>query len=242
MSTSAPILLTREQCRQVDRYAIEVLGIPGVVLMENAGRNAAEHIVQILRARSAATPARPLRCAIVCGKGNNGGDGFVVARHLLRHEYAVTVWLAADPAGLTGDAARNYTPLEKLGVRRVPIAEPSAADQAALEWEHCDVVVDALLGTGFEGQVREPLAGIIERINALSGPIIVALDVPSGMDANTGQVHGAAIEADHTITFLAAKPGLLLPAARQFVGQLTVADIGIPLKQVLETISPVVGA
>src|SRR6185436_14333276 len=102
MSTKSSLTLTREQCRAVDRYAIEQLGIPGIVLMENAGRNAAELIAQWVRRSDG--DDRPPRAAIICGKGNNGGDGFVIARHLLRPDWNVTVYLAADPTSLTGDA------------------------------------------------------------------------------------------------------------------------------------------
>ncbi len=223
-----PLVLTREQCRQVDRYAIDVLGIPGVVLMENAGRNVAEHIHRLPHRRR-----RARRAVILAGKGNNGGDGFVIARHLARLGWAVGVQLAADPSGLSGDALVNFAPLERMDIpcRRID----SSPDLAALsgEWERSDVIVDALLGTGFEGQVREPLAGIIRAVNTVRSPAVIAVDIPSGLDADSGRPGGAAVQADQTVTFLAHKRGFQAKSAARFTGKVFVADIGIPLEHVL---------
>ena len=230
--TDDSIVLTREQCRAVDRYAIETLGITGIVLMENAGRNAAEYIVQRLHAERTSADDMPFRAAILCGNGNNGGDGFVVARHLLRHGWEVTVYLAADPAALTGDAAINYAPLSKLGIQCVQI-DSGQVTAAATAWDRADVIVDAVLGTGFSGQVREPVAAIIRAVNTLKHPLVVAIDIPSGLDADRGEPGGVAIEADCTITFLARKPGFT-PSATQFTGEIVVADIGLPLHAVID--------
>ncbi len=226
------VRLTREQCRAVDRYAIERLAIPGVVLMENAGRHAADLIDRWLCAR-----LRPVRRAgrvvILCGRGNNGGDGFVIARHLTRAGHAVSVDLLARPDDLTGGAAVNHT----IAVRmKLPVRYLTAAQlpAAARRWAGCDVLVDALLGTGFAGQVREPLASVITRINRLRGPLVVAVDVPSGLDANTGLPGGVAVRAHRTVTFLARKVGFAEESARRYVGRVTVADIGVPLGMVLE--------
>jgi NAD(P)H-hydrate epimerase len=283
-SHAVELLLTRDQCRAADRYAIEQLGIPGVMLMENAGRNAADVVERLLLKNYLTTkggmgqllltrgkdrvntgqqvgpchPAAnksggPAQVAIVCGKGNNGGDGFVIARHLSLRGHEVSVDLFGNPADLTGDAATNHVIADRMSIPIRRLDEPRAPARAAQRWRSCAVVVDALLGTGFAGEVREPLAGVIRQINALrvppetpkshrrdagttrvSGcadkvPMIVAVDVPSGLDADTGQAGGVAVRADYTVTFLAAKVGLVKPSARPYVGRLIVADIGAPL-------------
>ena len=225
-------VLTREQCRAVDGYAIEQLGIPGALLMENAGRNTADAIEECLRGKVG--PTGNGRVSIVCGRGNNGGDGFVIARHLALRGHRVAVDLLADPGQLSGDAALNHGIAARMGVPIHPLTDDSGIDAAIERWKESDVLVDAILGTGFAGTVREPLAGIIERINALAGPTVVAVDIPSGLDADTGRPGGVAVRADHTVTFVAAKVGLTSPDAIPFVGRLTVADIGAPTDLVIE--------
>ncbi|NLX57504.1 MAG: NAD(P)H-hydrate epimerase [Phycisphaerae bacterium] len=215
--------MTRDEVREFDRRAIEELGVPGLVLMENAGRQAADAAERMLRA------AHGRRALIVAGRGNNGGDGFVIARHLLTRGYEVHVLLAADPAQIVGDAATNLAVLEPLGidVRRLPEAAATARAAVLLATEDADLVVDALLGTGLRGDVREPHLSAIEAMNA-SGRLILAVDIPSGLDADTGCPLGAAVMAHTTVTFAAAKTGFSSPEAREFVGELVVADIGVP--------------
>lgn len=236
-------VLTCEQCRAVDRYAIEQLGIPGVVLMENAGRNAADLIERWLQRRAAQSrpassrlsPRRsspPGSVAIVCGKGNNGGDGFVIARHLIHRGYLVKVALFGDPSALAADAAVNHAILVHMGVPIRPLIGASLGP-AVRAWRKCDLVVDALLGTGFAGQVQGPLAELIEALNGLNGPMIVAVDVPSGLNADTGEPGGIAIRADRTITFLAIKRGYSRPLARRHLGRVHAVDIGAPLEFIL---------
>jgi NAD(P)H-hydrate epimerase len=256
---TGPTALTRDQCRAVDRHAIEQLGIPGVVLMENAGRNAAELIEKwaMQHTRRARRMSEPLRdpsgrgfIRIVCGKGNNGGDGFVIARQLFNRGWPVSVDLAADPASLTGDAATNHTAAARMGIPIRELNGPDALAEAATQWQQAAVMVDALLGTGFAGQVREPLAGIINMMNGIAGPasvdatgsrqlrpLMVAIDVPSGLDADTGLAGGPAIRADRTITFLAPKLGYQKKTARRYVGRLFVVDIGAPLGLILERLN-----
>ncbi len=204
--------LTREQVREVDRIAIEELGIPGIVLMENAGRNAAHEILD------AFSPIA--RAVLFCGTGNNGGDGFVIARHLANAGVPVHIALAGKVEKLSPDAAVNYRICANMGW---PIA---AAE--SVELLPNDVVVDALLGTGFTSQVRAPLAKIIGRINAASKRAVVAIDVPSGLDCDTGQPSNATIQADMTVTFVAAKVGFSKPPAAEYTGQIVTADIGAP--------------
>ncbi len=218
------IVLTRAQVREVDRIAIHEYGIPGVVLMENAGRNAAEEIGRLL----ADSPRRAAaRAAVVCGAGNNGGDGLVIARHLVNGGFVVEIFLACDPDRLSGEAAVNFGIVRHM---QIPIARCDTGEQIAAtrsRLDSCDVVVDALLGTGFTGQVRAPMDAMIDAINAASHPVIVAIDVPSGLNCDTGLPGGVCVCADLTITFVARKPGF--EAAKQFTGEVRVADIGAPV-------------
>jgi NAD(P)H-hydrate epimerase len=213
------MFLSREQVRAIDRRAIEEFGVPGAVLMENAGRGAAE----VLLALGARGPV-----VICCGKGNNGGDGFVIARHLDNRAVPVRVLLFARPEELTGDAALNYEIVRRSGI---PIevragqtvdGEALRRELAAAEW-----VVDALFGTGLAGAVRPPFDAVIGAVNA-SGARVLAVDIPSGLDCDTGQPLGAAVRARHTVTFVAMKKGFAQPAAREWVGEVHVADIGAP--------------
>ena len=192
--------------RDLDTWAIQERGIPGVELMERAGTGLADVIDRH-------APAG--RVVVVCGKGNNGGDGFVAARVLRKRGREVKALILASPEAYRADARTN---LERLsGVEKFL---PGSLDGAA-------VVVDAILGTGFSGEVREPYAGAIEAINA-SDALIVACDVPSGVDASTGEVAGSAVRADLTVTFHAAKPGLWISPGKSHAGSVHVVDIGIP--------------
>ena len=216
--------LSCEQCRAVDRFAIEQLAIPSCVLMENAGRNAADIVERLLKRCD-----QPDGVRILCGRGNNGGDGFVIARHLALRGYAVAVDLLADPATLSGDAAINYRIAHNMALPIRVLLDLDSITQAATDWANCSVLVDALLGTGFTGEVREPLATTIRLINQTKGPWIVAVDIPSGLNGDTGLPGGVAVEADHTISFLAGKIGFAKLSAKHYTGRVTVADIGAPI-------------
>ncbi len=210
--------LSRAQVRELDQRASADYGLAGVVLMENAGRGAA----QLLLSLGIQGPV-----AIACGKGNNGGDGLVIARHLAINGCRPVVWLFARPAELTADAAANFRALQqaKLPVHLCPADRP---EELARHWAAADWVVDALLGTGLSGPTRPPLAGVIEAINSC-GARVLAVDIPSGLDADTGLPLGSAVQARHTATFAAAKLGYANPAAADYLGQVHVVDIGIPL-------------
>lgn len=213
-------VLSREQVRSFDRRAIEA-GVPGVVLMENAGRGAAEVALTLLEASGAS----PRRVLVLCGGGNNGGDGYVVARRLRTAGIEVEVLSAIPPDGLRGDAllaARAWAAVNSGGL-------PTAPDLPALReaLAGVDLVVDALLGTGANRPVSEPLASWIEAVNA-AGPRVLALDVPSGLDADTGAVLGVAVRADATVTFAYPKRGLFGSAGHELAGEIFVADIGVP--------------
>ncbi len=219
--------MTRDQVRQVDRLAIQTLGIPGVVLMENAGRNTAATVLELLRQKHRIEPTAA-RAVILCGGGNNGGDGYVIARHLHNARVSVVVHPVVDPAQLTGDAAINYTICQKIGLDIVPILNADALAAAARLWPQAHVMVDALLGTGFTGIVRPHLASVIDCCNRISGPTVVAVDVPSGLDCDTGMPSNATIRAHVTVTFVANKVGFTQPEAQRWVGEVVVADIGTP--------------
>jgi NAD(P)H-hydrate epimerase len=207
--------LTRAQVRDLDRRAIEELGLPGAVLMENAGRGAAELLVSL---------GIHGQVVICCGKGNNGGDGFVVARHLRNRGCRVRVLLFARPDELTGDAGMNFHVLERadvlIEIGNLDTLEPRLA---AAEW-----TVDALFGTGLAGPVRPPFDAIVETINRKARRVF-ALDIPSGLDADTGEPMGPTIRALHTATFAALKKGFANPKAARHLGQVHLIDIGIPV-------------
>ncbi len=217
------IVLTRAQVREVDRRAIEEYGILGIVLMENAGRNAAGLI------RYWTPSDGPV--VIVCGRGNNGGDGFVIARHLHNAGIRVELLLTCDIVQLTGDAATNARIVEKMGLplRMFDTVERIADQRPALR--RARIIVDALLGTGFSGQVRSPMDLAIAAINEearAGGAKVVAIDLPSGLDCDTGEPSNATVKADHTITFVARKAGFDAPGAAAYTGEVHVAGIGAP--------------
>ncbi len=215
-----PPTLTRAQVRRVDRLAIEQFGISGLVLMENAGRGVADTLCEL----GIDGPV-----VVCCGKGNNAGDGFVIARHLDLRGHDVRVLLWGLPDELAGDAAANF---RILGKTDVPIEVFSDSDEAArlddalagAAW-----IVDALLGTGARGEPRPPLDVAIDRLNASSASRL-AVDIPSGLDCDTGEPAEHTFAAAVTCTFVAAKPGLLADGAEAYVGRLHVLDIGAPRK------------
>ena len=232
--------LTRDQIRAVDARAIDHFSLPGIVLMENAGRNAA-HLLD--RLATAGGRQVPWRVVIACGRGNNGGDGFVIARHLENLGAAVRIVLACDPAGYRGDAATNHTVAVRSGIPLIPLEFATAADWSRA-LDGADWIVDALLGTGATGAPRGAAATAIEAINRAregatpSGrhPGIFAVDLPSGLDCDLGTAAGACVHADVTATFVARKIGFDVPGSGAFTGAVHVLDIGVPRK-LLDTIT-----
>jgi len=216
--------LSRLQVREVDRRAIEEYGMSGLVLMENAGRGC----VDTLMGLGCRGPV-----GVVCGKGNNAGDGFVIARHLDLRRVPVKAVLLGSPADLRGDAAANYSVLAHCAI---PIVDLSGQFDAAaflelmngMEW-----IVDALLGTGATGAPRWPMDEAIRIANGATARRL-AVDLPSGLDCDSGEAAEPTFRADHTCTFVAAKIGFASPKAAEFLGQVHVLDIGAPRRLIEE--------
>jgi NAD(P)H-hydrate epimerase len=244
----APLVLTREQVRRVDQVAIERYGMSGLVLMENAGRGVVDVLLEVDR--------DPGRVVILCGKGNNGGDGFVIARHLAIRGLRPVVALIGESGGLAGDALANWNILwhceevvhvdpplrggirasERLGhmggmgdVQIRELSGDASGLSAALDEVGAGAawVVDALLGTGAAGEPREPIATAIRWMNAQAARRL-AVDIPSGLDCDTGAAASATVRADVTCTFVAMKRGFVAPAAKAYSGKVRVVHIGIP--------------
>jgi NAD(P)H-hydrate epimerase len=216
--------LSRAEVRELDRRAIEEYSIPGIVLMENAGREAARWLTEL------GINGPILLC---CGKGNNGGDGYVMARHLESWGFPVHVLIACDPVDLKGDALLNFqilqaskTPTTMWDVARGDAGVGKAFDTA-------DWIVDGLLGTGMQGEVREPLRAAIDRINSCNAKKL-AIDIPSGLDCDTGRPLGLAVRASHTATLVSAKLGFTEPEAVAYTGAVRVFDIGLPRRLLQE--------
>lgn len=207
--------LTRQQVRSIDRRAIDEFGMSGLVLMENAGRGCAEVLLRL---------GVTGRVVIACGKGNNAGDGFVMARHLDRRQIPLQIVLFADPAELIGDALANYNIASLAGI---PIRVCQQASQAASLMEGAEWIIDGLLGTGASGSPRPPLDEAIRLLNSTAAKKL-AIDLPSGLDCDGGTAAEPTFRADHTCTFVAPKAGFANPAAAEFLGQLHVVDIGVP--------------
>jgi len=227
---STDFWLSRDEVRELDRRAIEEYGVPGIVLMENAGRGCAELLMRL-------NPERKLT-AILCGPGNNGGDGFVIARHLDNHGWPVSIRLFASRTGLPTDAATNFQAIQRGGIDWLPCSfEPgmsvNVAVQMADSFARPTWLVDALFGTGLSRPLGPPFDEIVAQINASRNPIL-AVDIPSGLDCDTGEPLGPTVRATHTATFVAHKKGFLNPKAREWTGEVHVIDIGAPRKLVDE--------
>ena len=209
--------LTREQVRSIDRLCVERYGLPGLVLMENAARAVADVAWDMLG-------GRPGAVLVVCGGGNNGGDGLAAARHLHNRGAAVTIGLTRDPDRFEGDALTNWNAVRAMSLPARPFG-PAMLSPCP------DVIVDAIFGTGLDRPPREPFPETAEAINGC-GAAVLAVDLPSGLDCDTGEPPGACVRATRTVTFVAEKVGF--PAAAAWVGRVTVGDIGCPRELVEE--------
>jgi hydroxyethylthiazole kinase-like uncharacterized protein yjeF len=215
-------VMTRDEVRAFDAWANQTVGIPGVVLMENAGRSCAELIVDKLK--SAAEP----KVCIFCGTGNNGGDGYVIARHLINHGIKVTVVICGDRSKIRGDAKVNLDILERIGqsVERLDLTDCGISEQVKHFIAGAGIVVDGLFGTGLRGQLSDQYIRLIENINASNIPVL-AVDIPSGLDCDSGEPLGAVVRAAWTVTFVAVKKGFVSASAARYTGEIFVASIGI---------------
>ncbi len=211
-------VMTCVQVRGFDRYVIEKLSVPSVVLMENAGRSCAELVAGRLNSIENA------KVCVFCGTGNNGGDGFVIARHLVNRGAEVAVVICGDRGKISGDARINLDIIENM---KLSITEMDISGQVESFVSGCDIVVDAILGTGLAGELREPYIKLIESINAC-GIEIIAVDIPSGLDCDSGSPLGAAIKAAATVTFVAVKTGFAENKdSVKYTGDIYVASIGV---------------
>ncbi len=229
-----PILLSVRQAKEIDKKAREFLGISTLVLMENAGRAVAEELIRVpYREGKVAVfcgntrSKRMLRCAIFCGKGNNGGDGFVAARHLLLKGIRPDIFLAADISEVKNEARTNLDILLKLKQEIFEVKQNNLhLVQSRLK--RYSLIVDALLGIGLVGQVNGVFGDLISMIN-MSKAKTLAVDVPSGLDADSGKVLGRCIKAETTVTFVAKKRGMVVGEGPKYCGRIVVRDLGIPL-------------
>ncbi len=221
-------VVTAEEMRQIDQDTIEGIGIPGIVLMETAG----SAIVQAIEQHYPTCK----RIGILAGKGNNGGDGIVIARQLAHIGYDVHLFLVSPPESFTGEADINLQIAKNLKLRTEEIlTETTFGTEKGISLNNigsCELLVDAIFGTGLRGEVRDPIATIINTINNLPIPIL-SVDLPSGLDADTGNPLGTCVQADRTVTIGLPKRGLLVHPGAEFVGKLEVVDIGFP-EQVID--------
>jgi NAD(P)H-hydrate epimerase len=212
-------LLTAAQAKQIDLEAKERLGISTLTLMENAGRTIAEESLKILRGKRSV--------AIFCGKGNNGADGFVAARHLLVVGIKPDIFLADRIEEIENEARVNLETLLKLKQKIIEVNEGTlllVKDKIS----RCDLIIDALLGVGLTGEVKGIYRDLIGIINAAKAKAL-SVDIPSGLDATTGKALGCCVKADKTVTFVAKKRGMNLGQGLKYCGKVVVADLGIPL-------------
>jgi hydroxyethylthiazole kinase-like uncharacterized protein yjeF len=259
--------LTRAQVRELDRRAIEEYGMPSLLLMENASRAVAAECERILRFHGVQRAMRKLRApgskddiprnvdelerwksglnefpeptVILCGPGNNGGDGLCVARKLFNRGYSVQVFMVGAEVPAEDDASDvgvNASLLRKLGVPIHALADANAVYALREQLAGVALIVDAMFGTGLQRTLEDPYRAAVNVAND-SGSPIVAVDIPTGLDADTGDVHGLSIRAEVTVTFIAAKPGFYDKAGPSFCGKVVVAEIGIPRPYIEEALA-----
>ena len=217
--------LTRDQLREIDRRASADYHIPSIVLMENAARAVTDEACGVLNDECCG------RILILCGGGNNGGDGLAVARHLHNRGAAVTIGLCCDPSSYKGDALINWEIVSAMRIAVEPFNISMLSDPPPM------LVIDAIFGTGLTKAPRPPFATIAETINHAGLPIL-DVDVPSGLDCDTGVPPGACIRAHCTVTFVAEKVGFAHPEAQRYLGKVVVGDIGCPV-ELIEQIAAV---
>lgn len=214
------LVLTRQQSRDFDAWAINKMGIPGAILMENAGRGCAEIIIEELKKSGGR------KVSIFCGAGNNGGDGFVIARHLKNQGFDVQIALCTKIEKIKGDAEINCKIARNMKIRIEEIDLKTIEKSVKNFANDSDLIVDAIFGTGLSGAISGEYEKLINAINSLNKTVI-AVDIPSGLDCDTGLALGTAIKAAKTVTFAAAKKGFTNPDCAKYTGEIYIASIGI---------------
>ncbi|MBN1793908.1 MAG: NAD(P)H-hydrate epimerase [Candidatus Omnitrophica bacterium] len=211
--------LSSEGVARVDRAAREIFGIPEIVLMENAGRAVAEAACEML--------GKKKRACILCGRGKNGGDGFVAARHLLNAAKNVRIYLFGAVDKVTGISRDNLNVLLAMGAEVIEHEGEIDLFSPRLDMSKTDLIIDALLGSGTTGEVREPYRSLIALVNVCGKPVL-SIDIPSGIHPDTGEVLGIAVKAVLTVTFVLPKTGLLIKKGPSHAGRIIIDPIGIP--------------
>lgn len=210
--------VTAKEMKEIDTKTINQHGIPASVLMENAGRAVTDAIREIVQGK---------KVMILAGYGNNGGDGLVTARHLINKGYEVDVFLVGDPRPFSPETNANYEALIKLGHRPRAISKTDEIGETVLKsFGKVELVIDAIFGIGIKGELKEFYIKLIKEVNSAELPTI-AVDIPSGLDADTGKPKGAAIKATKTVTMGFPKVGFKNSKAKEYIGELIVADIGL---------------
>lgn len=214
-------IMTRQQAKEIDLKATRRLGISALMMMENAGIRIAEFCLKLLKHK------QHKKVAVFCGKGNNCGDGLVISRQLICAAIDVDTYLLCSPDYLSPAAKKNYRILSRITRKIYLIEKKDALDQ--INFDSYDLLIDAIFGIGLKGKVRGIFKETIQRINQAKAAKIVSVDVPSGLDADSGYVLGAAIQADYTVSLIGAKKGLLLNQGKRACGKLVIRQIGFPL-------------
>jgi NAD(P)H-hydrate epimerase len=208
------------EARKLDKFAQDELGISGLILMENAGREAAEIACCMLSAKRKYV-------VFLCGKGNNAGDGFVCARHLITKKIPLLVFIVEDPSVLKGDAMVNYLILEKMKAKIYSLKGNPSDNFLRRKLKDASLIVDCLFGIGLSGEVKEPYRTVIDLINVVRRPVL-SLDVPSGLDADSGKPLGACVKATRTITFILPKKGFIRNKGPLYTGEFIIRNISVP--------------
>ncbi|MBU0709907.1 MAG: NAD(P)H-hydrate epimerase [Candidatus Omnitrophica bacterium] len=212
-------VITSEQAKSIDTSARESFGISTLILMENAGIAVAEEAMKLMK------PKTPI--AVICGRGNNGGDGFVAARQLLAKGISPEIYLAGKISDVQNEARVNLDIILKLKQKVFEVSEENL-ELVKKKISRCSLIIDALLGVGLQGRVRGIFCDLIEAIN-ISQAFVLSVDIPSGLDGTTGVILGSCVRADKTVTFVARKSGMIAKHAKKLCGKIVVRDLGIVL-------------
>ncbi len=217
------VFLSVKDARELDNFIINILGVESLILMENAGRSVVDLVEKEFNKKS--------NVAVFCGKGNNGGDGFVVARHLLTRGFKVEVYLAGKESEISKDAKTNLFLAFKSGMKINELNEKNIP-LLKRKINKYNIIIDALLGIGIKNETRGMISNLIDLINNSLAKII-SVDVPSGFDADNGVMLGRCVKSDFTVTFLAKKRGFLRKEAKDLCGNVIVENLGFPIKELL---------